>query len=238
MAEGVKYIKISKKDKNGVDKTSVLQTLTELTIPYSTGNVRYDILDIVEKPTFFLYRVENPNVEWDDRAEIEYIFTGSVDSSQLYYSERPSVKFTTFIPLTASFGDQSNFWDTTSGYYRQITYPQKDVTFKVSGSFSVLAGGDTAGVGIYRLTDTSTPEELYVYPGFFNAGTTPNLNISFTVTSSQPGDMYAFGINGGTANPTYTTCSLTNLEFFTLSTTSTGPTFTTVPEPYFSSDFN
>lgn len=238
MAEGVKYIKISKKDKNGVDKTSVLQTLTELTIPYSTGNVRYDILDIVEKPTFFLYRVENPNVEWDDRAEIEYIFTGSVDSSQLYYSERPSVKFTTFIPLTASFGDQSNFWDTTSGYYRQITYPQKDVTFKVSGSFSVLAGGDTAGVGIYRLTDTSTPEELYVYPGFFNAGTTPNLNISFTVTSSQPGDMYAFGINGGTANPTYTTCSLTNLEFFTTSTTSTGPTFTTVPEPYFSSDFN
>ena len=30
----------------------------------------------------------------------------------------------------------------------------------------------------------------------------------------------------------------TNLEFFTISTTSTGPTFTTIPEPYFSSDFN
>ena len=238
MAEGVKYIKISKKDKNGVDKTNVLQTLTELTIPYSTGNVRYDILDIVEKPTFFLYRVENPNVEWADRAEIEYNFTGSVDSSQLYYSERPSVKFTTFIPLTSSFGEQSNFWDTTSGYYRQITYPQKDVTFKVSGSFSVLSGGDTAGVGIYRLTDTSTPEELYVYPGFFSAGATPNLNISFTVTSSQPGDRYAFGINGGTANTTFTTCSLTNLEFFSTSTTATGPTFNTIPEPYFSSDFN
>ena len=121
MAEGVKYIKISKKDKNGVDKTPTLQSLTELTIPYSTGNVRYDILDIVEKPTFFLYRVDNPGIEFNDHAEIQYNFTGSVDSTQLYYSERPTSKFTTLVPLTASFGDQSHFLDNSTGYYKQLT---------------------------------------------------------------------------------------------------------------------
>ena len=238
MAEGVKYIKISKKDKNGVDKTPTLQSLTELTIPYSTGNVRYDILDIVEKPTFFLYRVDNPGIEFNDHAEIQYNFTGSVDSTQLYYSERPTSKFTTLVPLTASFGDQSHFLDNSTGYYKQLTYPHKDVTLKVSGTFSVLAGGDNAQVGIYKLESDGSITELYLYPGFFTAGATPSINISVAVTASLPGDVYAFGINGGTANSTYTTCSLTNLEFFTTSTPATGPSFNTIPEPYFSSDFS
>jgi hypothetical protein len=238
MAEGVKYIKISKKDKNGVDKTPTLQSLTELTIPYSTGNVRYDILDIVEKPTFFLYRVENPGIEFNDHAEIQYNFTGSVDSTQLYYSEKPTSKFTTLVPLTASFGDQSHFLDNSTGYYKQLTYPHKDVTLKVSGTFSVLAGGDNAQAGIYKLESDGSITELYLYPGFFTAGATPSINISVAVTASLPGDVYAFGINGGTANSTYTTCSLTNLEFFTTSTPATGPSFNTIPEPYFSSDFS
>jgi hypothetical protein len=69
MADAVRFIKISKKDKNGVDKTSTLQSLSELTIPYSTGNVRYNILNISEKPTYFLYEVNNPNLEWADSAK-------------------------------------------------------------------------------------------------------------------------------------------------------------------------
>ena len=238
MAEGVKYIKVSKKDKNGVNKTLTLQSLTELTIPYSTGNVRYDILDIVEKPTFFLYRVDNPNIEFNDHAEIEYKFTGSVDSSQLYYSEKPGSKFTTLIPLTASFGEQSNFWDNSTGYYKQLTYPHKDVTFKVSGTFTVLAGGDNAQVGIYKLENSGDVTELYLYPGFFTAGATPTINISVAVPSSLPGDIFAFGINGGADNGVFTTCSLSNLEFYSTSTPATGPSFNTVPEPSFSSDFN
>ena len=34
MADAVRFIKISKKDKNGVDKTISLQSLSEITIPY------------------------------------------------------------------------------------------------------------------------------------------------------------------------------------------------------------
>ena len=47
------YIKISRIDKNGVNQTNTLQSLNKLTIPYSTGNITYTILSIVEKPTYF-----------------------------------------------------------------------------------------------------------------------------------------------------------------------------------------
>ena len=237
MADGVKYIKISKIDKNGVDKTIVLQSLTELTIPYSTGNVRYDILDIVEKPTYFLYRVDNPNIEWADRADIEYDFTGSIDGSKLYFSERPTTKFTTLIPLTASFGKHSNFWDESIGYYRQSTYPQKDITLQISGSFSVIAGGDNVTVGLYKLENDNTITTLSLIASS-PAPSTPSIDSSFTITSSLPGDVYAFGINGSNNNGVFTTCSFDNLKFFITSTTSSGPSINTIPEPYFSSDFN
>ena len=230
------YIKISKIDKNGVNQTNTLESLNKLTIPYSTSNITYEILAITEHPTYFLYYINPAGIVIGDKAEIKYNFTGSVDSTQLYHSVRPDTKNTTFIPLTASFGEQSDFWDTTSGYYRQITYPQKDVTFKVSGSFSILAGGDNATVGIYRLTDNTSPEELYIQPSIFLAGTTQNINLSFAVTSSLPSEMYAFGINGATVNATPTTCSFSKLEFFTISTNSSGLQVGLVPEPYFGSN--
>ena len=50
---GVRYIKIAKKDKNGVDQTNTLQSLTEITIPFSTSNITYNIISITEKPTYF-----------------------------------------------------------------------------------------------------------------------------------------------------------------------------------------
>ena len=44
MADGVRYIKIAKIDKNGVDQTPTLQSLNQLTIPYSTGDIYIKLL--------------------------------------------------------------------------------------------------------------------------------------------------------------------------------------------------
>ena len=236
-SEGVRYIKIAKVDKNGIDQTNSLQSLTELIIPYSSGAITYNILSITEHPTNFVYYVENPNIEWADRADIEYDFTGSIDSSKLYYSEKPTTKSTTLIPLTASFGERSNFWDTSIGYYKQSTYPQKDVTIRISGSFSVLAGGDNVIVGIYKLESDNTITQLLPISSH-PAPSTPSIDASFTITSSLPGDIYAFGINGANDNSIFTTCSLNNLTFFLTSSAPTGPTIETIPEPYFSQDFS
>ena len=89
MSVGVKYIKVAKIDANGVDQTLTLQTLTELTIPYTTGNVTYDILSISEQPTFFLYSVDNPNIEHGDRALIKYNVTSSLNSVLLALGSPP-----------------------------------------------------------------------------------------------------------------------------------------------------
>ena len=48
MSDGVKYIKVSKIDGEGIDNTNTLSSLNELTIPWSSGNVTYDILSISE----------------------------------------------------------------------------------------------------------------------------------------------------------------------------------------------
>ena len=48
MAEGVKYIKVAKIDKNGVNQTLSLQSLSVLTIPYSTGNIIFSTQLIIQ----------------------------------------------------------------------------------------------------------------------------------------------------------------------------------------------
>ena len=53
-SEGVRYIKIAKRDKNGVDQTNTLQSLTEITIPFSTSNITYNIISITEKPLLYI----------------------------------------------------------------------------------------------------------------------------------------------------------------------------------------
>ena len=83
--EGVRYIKIARIDKNGVDQTTTLQSLNQITIPYTSGDIVYTIVNITEKPTFFLYYVNPAEVDWDDRAEIKYDFTGSILNSSKRY---------------------------------------------------------------------------------------------------------------------------------------------------------
>ena len=81
MAEGSRYIKVAKLDKNGNNQTNILLSLTKLTIPFSSGNVTYDILTRDEHSSYFIYYVENPNLEWADRADINYSFSGSYTGS-------------------------------------------------------------------------------------------------------------------------------------------------------------
>ena len=181
MADGVKYIKISKIDKNGVDKTIVLQSLTELTIPYSTGNVRYDILDIVEKPTYFLYRVDNPNIEWADRADIEYDFTGSFTTSSVSTSFTPRGSE---LPISSSTIDNLSFFNSSTGNYVVNTYPQKDLLVHFSGS--ITTNGTTGNITLSLragslITNNPTTLSSIVIPN----GTTTSFHISASINPTS-----------------------------------------------------
>lgn len=146
MADGVVYIKIAKTDKNGVNQTNTLQSLNQVTIPYSTGNITYKVLNIVEHPTFFLYYVNPAGVEWADRAEIKYDFTGSLTTIALSGSNNYEK-----IPITNNLNDSLEFFDLTNRAYQIKTYPQKDIHVEFSGSVFVNRLGP-AGMGTKNAT--------------------------------------------------------------------------------------
>jgi hypothetical protein len=253
MADAVRFIKISKKDKNGVDKTSTLQSLSELTIPYSTGNVRYNILNISEKPTYFLYEINNPNLEWADRATIEYDFTGSLTSNAISESNNYSL-----IPIINNLNDSLNFFNSNIQSYQINTYPQKDIYVEFSGSVFINKSGPSgigtksAIVGIALGIPNSPPASILNLTQSIITGsdTTFFFRISTTIPSSSfegrvgefifpyydrnnptpiPFDL-AFG--GNPALP-QTPC------FFKItSSVSSGLALNTIPEPYFSENFN
>ena len=158
--EGVRYIKIARIDKNGVDQTTTLQSLNQITIPYTSGDIVYTIVNITEKPTFFLYYVNPAEVDWDDRAEIKYDFTGSIlNSSKRYQTTQDMsgapdlyIKF----PIISSSNDSLNFlnlgpstnFDNNNSLntYRLLTYPQE--TLQVDFSGSIMFEPFTSGFGI------------------------------------------------------------------------------------------
>ena len=256
MADAVRFIKISKKDKNGVDKTSNLQSLSELTIPYSTGNVRYNILNISEKPTYFLYEVNNPNLEWADRATIEYDFTGSIEGS--YIDTTPG----TYTKLSPSFlnptSDPLNFVipintgiDEEGDGYSLNTYPQKDIYIYATGSvhFEVESGTGGAITPRVRLlkinkdNTTTTLSTAILSPNILHTDTTltRSFEVSYNIPSgSSPGEIYYIGlIRQFTSTDIVLSSSFSETSFlYITSSVSSGLALNTIPEPYFSEDFN
>lgn len=160
MADGVVYIKIAKTDKNGINQTNTLQSLNQVIIPYSSGDIAYKVISITEHPTFFLYYVNPAGVEWADRAEIKYDFTGSIlNSSKRYQTTQDMsgapdlyIKF----PIISSSNDNLNFlnlgpstnFDNNNSLntYRLLTYPQETLQIDFSGS--VMFEPFTSGFGV------------------------------------------------------------------------------------------
>ena len=232
MADGVRYIKIAKIDKNGVDQTNSLQSLNQITIPYSTGNVTYNILNITEQPTYFVYYVVNPNIEWDDRADIEYNFTGSFSTS----SFSPFIARQNF-PILNSLYDNLGFYDSTSQKYVVKTYPQKTIEVLFSGS--VTTNGTTGNLILYLRAGTDGPQLNSIS---IPAGST---NYPFALSASidpLSGDLTP----GESILPRYSTGSPSDITLFTLSsdtriyitsTSASGPEFQSIPEPFFEENF-
>lgn len=178
-SEGVRYIKIAKRDKNGVDQTNTLQSLTEITIPFSTSNITYNIISITEKPTYFLYSVPYTGVEWADRAEINYDFTGSTlltsDTFQGVNDMTGAPELFKKIPIISSTKDNLGFLHTGSSTntnnlnplntYRFLTYPQETLLIEFSGSIMLTPGGSgtafgNVGVGLAYIKENSTVPEF------------------------------------------------------------------------------
>ena len=250
MAEGVKYIKIAKIDGDGVDQTLTLQSLTELTIPYSTGNVTYKILSISEQPNYFLYSVDNLNIEHADRALLDYDFTGSANTNAT--SVQYAGKLSSEISIT-SVSDPLLFSTTssansTTNIVKLNTYPQKDIFLSVTGSL-VVTNNSTAGVydPIISITEhqsNGTINEL-VTQDLSNVGpggvtTTYNFHLTHTIPSgSTPGTEFGFQLLSKQAVASVTgSFQFSDTQVFLTSSVASGPAVETIPEPFFTQNFN
>jgi hypothetical protein len=257
MADAVRFIKVSKKDKNGVDKTLTLQSLSELTIPYSTGNVKYKILNITEKPTYFLYEVNNPNLEWADRTDVEYILTGSIEGSYTdttpgtYNKSSPSFLNPTSDPLNFVIPINPMGWDEDGDGYSLNTYPQKDIYIYATGSvhFEVESGTGGAITPRVRLLKIKKNNEIItldtdiLLPSILHTDTTltRSFEISYNIPpGSLPGEIYYIGfIRQFTSTDIVLSSSFSDTSFlYITSSVSSGLALNTIPEPYFSENFS
>jgi hypothetical protein len=258
MADAVRFIKISKKDKNGVDKTLTLQSLSELTIPYSTGNVRYKILNITEKPTYFLYEVNNPNLEWADSAKIEYNFTGSIEGSYtdttptfLSIISSPSFLNPTSDPLNFVIPINPMGYDEEGDGYSLNTYPQKDIYIYATGSVhfeveSGTGGNITPYVLLLKINKDNTITTLStatLSPNILHTDTTltRSFEVSYNIPSgSLPGEIYYIGlIRQRTLTDIVLSSSFSDTSFlYITSSVSSGLALESIPEPYFSENFS
>ena len=194
------YIKISRIDKNGVNQTNTLQSLNQITIPYSTGDIVYEILEITEHPTYFLYYINPAGIEIGDRAEIKYDFTGSILNSSTTYQTTQDmtgapdlyIKF----PIISSSNDNLNFlnlgpstnFDNNNSLntYRLLTYPQETIQVDFSGSimFEPFATGYAASseVALVLLKKNGTEPELLQSSPY----SIPSSKQSFTLSKTAP----------------------------------------------------
>ena len=236
MADGVVYIKIAKTDKNGINQTNTLQSLNQVTIPYSTGNITYKVIDITEHPTFFLYYVNPAGVEWADRAEIKYDFTGSLTTSSFSLSTLNSYER---VSITSTEKDSLNFYNSSTQQYIVNTYPQKDIHFILTGSYSNTGGIQTnirilANPNPSNLNPTYGDLEIVANKEVIGTGIGQNIIITGSYTLSNPGtEFLVVNVLNGFG---FATTSFTGSQLFITSSDATGQQVGLVPEPYFGSN--
>jgi len=250
--EGVRYIKIARIDKNGVDQTTTLQSLNQITIPYTSEDITYTVVNITEKPTFFLYYVNPAEVDWSDRADIKYDFTGSLTSTFHPAFDPPFVAIIDINAETDNLGfltDRLVLGNTqfTGSFYKVDTYPQKSLYIRASGSISVTDIGTPPTNYILTLSrgNTTYPNRAATLDSLTipsSGFTTQSFDLSFSEPSNnsiQPGDSYYLQISGD-INTVFTATTLTSdSQFFVTSSDATGTQVGLIAEPYFgSNDFN
>ena len=240
--EGVRYIKIARIDKNGIDQTNTLQSLNKIIIPYTSGDITYTVINITENPTFFLYYVNPAEVDWDDRADIKYDFTGSL-SGDLFSNLSGLVYHT--VPIISSEKDSLNFYISSSQQYVLNTYPQKELHFIATGSYTSQIQAGLGSSVLFRIYASSEPNQDLplsdmdlIKSETLSSGTNQNLNVRGSYTPLSPHTEFKVMLIGQGFSGTQRV-QLTGSQFFITSSDATGQQVGLVPEPYFgSNDFN
>ena len=218
MAKKVQYIKIARIDQNGNDLTNTLESLTQITIPYTTsGNKVYKILTRADFSTYYLFQIDlantpdaptNPNTS---ATTLDYNIIASFQGSNTPYIAQTFSQPPTILPLTTATASGTttptlfeNFYNSNTQRLEINTMPKKDLHFKSNDFYLTvtrpdLSYAETASVSIFKSNSTFTDNVALVTQNKILSENplVSNLSISVSKANISPGDIFYVGVQQG-----------------------------------------
>ena len=251
----VEYIKISRTDELGQDLTPTLEALTQIKLPFTNGTSEtYYPISRTRYNDYFLFslsRTGNSAPLAADAGTIDYNFTSSISTTPVQHSFGFPDFYSEIIPLNNPTTDPLGFFDPITKRYTFKTYTQKDIVLNIESQLNVNVSlfGQNARVSVFIIDPITYDPYVTVANAtgriateVYNVSQTGIQNFNKTVTipkeSISPGNeiVIVFSGGGGFAGIAGVTFQ-PNSKFFITSTTASGPTLETIPEPYLTSRF-
>lgn len=200
--QGVKFLKISKTDALGNDKSTILNQLKNIRIKYSdVGIVQYDVSNKTEYPTYFLYQVDYKDaVSTVDRGVQNYILDAAglqvPGGANLFGDYRQITDYNNTTVSNDHFDEGQGFYTIkeTEHYPNVVITYTASVDYQANGSYPIypiliLATGDLApGTVVKQLTpgSVSSPGTITI-SGSFPVVDPQNINYFLVVSASDEG---------------------------------------------------
>jgi hypothetical protein len=201
------FIKISKLDCNGNNNSIPLGQITNLLIKYTSNSTytNYHVLNISEFSTYYLYRIDNQDVDLAgagmDNEIKDYYVSSSITSSRLL----PSLA-TVLGSWEVTSGNIPHYgtpyFNTSSGLYTTENTPN----IKLTITASITTSGSTAGTGFFAILYRNPGENFNLTNSIittFNTNTTANSIITSSFYFLQGSQFFFL-----TSAPGITNCHL------------------------------
>ena len=247
----LEYIKISRIDQNGNDNTISLQSLTQITLPFTDGtSTTYLIDNITRYNTYFLFGIKRTGDNAPlsaDSSSLNYSFTGSIDGGEIDMRAVGGIA-APFPTINGTGSSVSFLYNSSANKIELGTYPEIPIHVKATG-FYVTSSAEVF-VDLYKADSFYTPSSIVklttstaIQGGALKGPFTREVSIS---GSAHAGDTLFLGasansfpvaggpfvrVEGGVGKDAIAAI------FITSSTELVGPTISSVLEPYLTSQF-
>jgi hypothetical protein len=170
--QGVKYLKVSRYDSGGLDRSGYLGQLTNLTINYDDlGSIQYNIVTTQEQDTYFVYGIQTRNQVTSSVNFKTLDYSWLIQSSSAFTLSNFPGNLLSNLNLIA--GNTLNYLDIPNGTWNLGSTPNQIIKLQISGNASWVV---PAGSPIFSLVN-SNDGEIIVNESL--SGTGPNTNFDF-----------------------------------------------------------
>jgi len=213
--DGVKYIKIAKRDNNNNINSSVeLQNITDIRIKFSDINspVQYNVASVAEYSTYYLYSIFPLNITSSaDQEILDYRVSANVTSTQTFSNSEFLIESYDILTL-----DPLGYFDASTGEWDLGNTPNIYLNVTCSITFDWAAGGfPSRKIGSISLYNLNNGTSFLLSP--VPLANTPTNITSWTATGSitpVAGDKYVVSIDTGVNGTFGETVYLLSADFY------------------------